>query len=418
MTTLIAGAALAVIAATAQPPSAKAMFYNPGGEPGTEAVAQPAAPADAPQYPPQRALPREDMTSCGGPEYTDADRRAMAGVTEIRDAGSRFPGSYLFVPATKGPHPGIIMLHGSGGGRFTPGRACVARLTASYGYATLAFCYFDCGDDSIPEALADVDLERTYQAMVWLKRSPYVQGKKILLNGASRGAEKAALLASLLAAAVKTDPSIVVPDALYASAPYGRVVGVFNWRRNPDDYRWERVRTAYAACRDLTAPGCGDRPALDPSECWVDGPSGHYEGPDGRRRSWVTKRCAAEPNRPGQIVDVGAWRWNRDPARARPGTEINLADFRNPILVAHGSVDPLWSVEDGPAHLRRTLGINGVQSHWEVVPKFGKRVSSWPALPRERVLFYIFDGEPHAFSTNGVVARRQLFLAFLRRSLQ
>jgi hypothetical protein len=88
------------------------------------------------------------------------------------------------------------------------------------------------------------------------------------------------------------------------------------------------------------------------------------------------------------------------------------------ILVVHGSTDPLWSVEDGPVYLRRTLTARGVRSHHEVVPKFDRRIESWPPVPDERVLFYIFADEPHTFSTNGVIARRNLMLAFLERSLR
>ena len=237
------------------------------------------------------------------------------------------------------------------------------------------------------------------------------------LTGASRGAEQASLLASLLGRAAKTDSTILVPDALYASAPYGRVVGAFNWRRNPEDERWQKTRTLWEDCRDSRAPACDRRPALEPSECWVDDPTGGYQGPDGRRRSWVTSRCAAEPNRPGQIFDRPAWRWNLDSDSVNPGTEINLADYSGPILVVHGAVDPIWSVEAGPDHLRRTLSRHSVRSHRQTVPKYQHRIRSWPTLPKDRVFFYIFDGEPHLFSTWGAVARRRLFLKFLESYL-
>lgn len=368
------------------------------------------------QFPKQRPLPPVDVESCRGPEYSDEDHRAMATVREAADAGTRFPGSYMFVPATPGPHPGILLLHGSGGGRYSPGRHCLPRLLASRGYAALSFCYFDCGDDAIPEALADIDLRRTYDAMVWLKRSAHVGGHRVALAGASRGAEKAVLLASLLGHAGGSDPSIVLPDALYASAPFGRVAGAFNWRARADDDRWRQERLAYEAC--VRAAGCVGRPALDQAECWIDDPAGRHTGPDGRRQSWVTSRCAAEPNLPGQIFGRPAWAWGRDPERARPGSEIELHHYPGPILVVHGAVDPLWPVEEGADHLRRTLTRGGVPSHRDVVHQIDRRVDSWPPLPAERVLFYIFEGEPHLFSAYGSIARRQLLLAFLDRSLR
>jgi hypothetical protein len=394
----------------------------------------------APEYPAQPPILAVGVESCRGPEYTDDEYRAMTRVVEVPEARAQFPGSYLFVPPTPGAHPGIIALHGSGGGRYTPGMVCNARWLASRGYATLAFCYFDCGADAIPEALSDVNLRRTYEAMLWLKRSPHVQGGKVVLSGASRGAEQAVLLASLLGRAAKSDSRIVVPDALYASAPYGRVVGAFNWRSRPDDDRWRQVRLANAACLradpagpyriadgnggtvamrwDADAPACARRPALDASECWVADPAGSHTGPDGRRRTWLTRRCAAEPNRQGDIFNRPAWKWDLDPDGVRPGTEIRLQDYGGPVLVVHGSVDPVWPVEDGADHLRRTLARNGVTSHREVIARAGGRVASWPALPGSRVLFYIFEGEPHLFSAPGAIARRTLFLAFLERSLR
>jgi hypothetical protein len=394
----------------------------------------------APEYPPQPPITALAVETCRGPEYSDDEYRAMARVVEVPEARAKFPGSYLFVPATPGAHPGIIALHGSGGGRYTPGMMCNARLLASRGYATLAFCYFDCGAAAIPEALSNVDLRRTYEAMLWLKRSPHVRGRKVVLSGASRGAEQAVLLASLLGRAAKSDSSIVVPDALYASAPYGRVVGAFNWRANADDDRWRRVRLANAPCMradpagpyrvedgkrgtvamrwDSDAPACAHRPALDASECWVADPAGRHTGPDSRPRTWLTRRCAAEPNRRGSIFDRPAWKWDRDPDGVRPGIDIRLRDYGRPVLVVHGSADPIWPVEDGTDHLRRTLARNGVASHREVVARVDTRVPSWSTLPADRVLFYIFEGEPHVFSARGAVARRNLFLAFLERSLR
>ncbi len=392
------------------------------------------------EYPPPPPLTALAVEACRGPEYSDDEYRAMARVVEVPEARTQFPGSYLFVPATPGAHPGIIALHGSGGGRYTPGMMCNARLLASRGYATLAFCYFDCGADAMPEALSDVDLRRTYEAMLWLKRSPHVQGGPVVLSGASRGAEQAVLLASLLGRAAKFNSSIVVPDALYASAPYGRVVGTFNWRSCADDDRWRQVRLANAPCMhadpagpyrmtdgnrgtvamrwDTDAPGCAHRPALDASECWVADPAGRHTGPDGRRRTWLTRRCGAEPSRQGDIYDRPAWKWDLDPDGVRPGSEIRLQDYGGPVLVVHGSVDPIWPVEDGADHLRRTLTRNGVASHREVVGRFETRVPSWPTLRGDRVLFYVFEGEPHLFSAPGAVARRNLFLAFLKRSLR
>jgi hypothetical protein len=369
---------------------------------GAAAVEVPKAPAPVPvasQYPKQQPLPVEALESCRTPVYSDAEFRAMSAVGEVAEVRAKFPGSYMFVPAKPGPHPGVMLLHGSGGGRFTPGGlSCLPRFLASRGYAALAFCWFDCGAEAIPQALADIDLKRTYDAMTWLKQSPHVGGGKVLVSGASRGAEKVTLFASLLGHAAKSDKSIVRPDAVYASAVYGRIVGAFNWREQANHERWRMT-------------------GGNPADCWVDDPKGRHSAPDGRRRSWVASKCAAEPSWE-TMFDVPAWRWDRDPARVKPGSDIDLSQYPGPIMVVHGSTDPLWSVANGPDYLRRTLTGRGVGSHHEVVPKFDRRIESWPPLPEERVLFYIFRDEPHAFSTYGTIARRNLMLAFVERSLR
>ena len=358
-----------------------------------------AAPAAAGQYPKQKPLPPETLESCRTPIYSDAEFRGMSEVREVTEVRTRFPGSYMFVPAKPGPHPGVMFLHGSGGGRFTPGGlSCLPRFLASRGYAALALCWFDCGTDAIPEALADIDLKRTYDAMVWLKRSPYVNGGKVVVGGASRGAEKVTVFATVLAHAAKSDPSVVLPDGIYASAVYGRIVGSYNWRRDPNQERWKQT-------------------GGNPADCWVDDPKGRHTAPDGRKRSWVSSKCAAEPNWQS-IFDVPAWRWERDPARVKQGIDIDLSIYDRPVMIVHGETDPLWSVEAGPIYLRRTLTQRGVPSHFQMVPKFDTRIESWPALPPDRVQFYIFESEPHAFSTPGTIARRQLMMAFVERTLR
>jgi dienelactone hydrolase len=150
-------------------------------------------------------------------------------VQSVRPA---FPG-YLYVPATPGPHPGILLLHGSEGGNgdfwTMPGEpppptgeqgyvAKMARHFASLGFATYAYSYFHAEvtggyQHSAPKELANVDLNETARALAWFKRSPHVQGLSVGLWGGSRGAEHALILASLLSV------SDVLPDAIIADAP-------------------------------------------------------------------------------------------------------------------------------------------------------------------------------------------------------
>lgn len=130
-----------------------------------------------------------------------------------------FCGSALYVPKDKGPHAGIVTLHGSEGGDagFTDLEAI--RLAAR-GFSVLAFDYFG-NSKCLPHRLANVELDRTREAADWLKLSPYVGGQKIGLLGVSRGAEQALFLAS-------RDTGRFAAVAVHA--PHATIVGSYDRR--------------------------------------------------------------------------------------------------------------------------------------------------------------------------------------------
>ena len=154
-----------------------------------------------------------------------------------------FPG-YLYRPNAPGPFPAIVLLHGSYGGNgdfwYYPAEKPkdtgedswvpkVARELSEKGFVALALCYFDCQhhkgfDHYPPDELANIDIKSiTGEAIKWLKSSPFVGGKKVGLWGASRGAEQAILLASLI-----ESQSDGAPDAIVALSPASYIASQFS----------------------------------------------------------------------------------------------------------------------------------------------------------------------------------------------
>ncbi len=108
----------------------------------------------------------------------------------------------LETPSAPGPHPGIIILPGSGG--WAPGRgyAQLARLLADSGFAALAIDYFAVTgrDTSLADARAKRPLwEATVRnAVAYMHASPAVGRRPIALLGFSRGAFLAVAVAGSL----------------------------------------------------------------------------------------------------------------------------------------------------------------------------------------------------------------------------
>lgn len=97
----------------------------------------------------------------------------------------------LFLPPGDGPHPGVLVLGGSEGGR--PDRA-MPWLLAARGYAVLGPAYF--GESGTPaDELVEVPVEAVETAVDWFGQRSLVQRAPMAVIGRSRGSELAFLLA-------------------------------------------------------------------------------------------------------------------------------------------------------------------------------------------------------------------------------
>lgn len=123
-------------------------------------------------------------------------RRFAAPETRMRDlyAGEAGEGRVgrLYIPPGPGPHPGVIVVSGSGGG-FDQDKAAVL---SRHGFATLALAYF--GTAPLPAWLHRVPLEYFEGALAWLMAQPEVDKRRIGILGVSRGAELALLLGATM----------------------------------------------------------------------------------------------------------------------------------------------------------------------------------------------------------------------------
>ncbi len=97
----------------------------------------------------------------------------------------------LYLPSGEGPFPAITIVSGSGGGCLE----IAAASYASHGYATLALAYFNY--KSLPEYLYEIPLEYFEKSIHYLQSRKDIDGKRLAINGASRGGELALLLGSL-----------------------------------------------------------------------------------------------------------------------------------------------------------------------------------------------------------------------------
>ena len=95
----------------------------------------------------------------------------------------------LFAGLGDGPHPGVLVVHGSGGGGGYERR--YARRLAHHGYAAFCVEYFD--GPGRPDALDAIELSYFGRAVEWLADQPEVDGERLGVVGFSRGGEAAML---------------------------------------------------------------------------------------------------------------------------------------------------------------------------------------------------------------------------------
>jgi dienelactone hydrolase len=126
-----------------------------------------------------------------GVAITVERRYASAGVTmhELEVDGLN---AALFLPDTSGPHPCVITMGGSEGGRFTA--EMDASLLASKGIAALALAYF--GDRGLPRELVNIPVETVKRAIDALAADERIDSSRLGIMGTSKGGEFALLAAS------------------------------------------------------------------------------------------------------------------------------------------------------------------------------------------------------------------------------
>lgn len=97
----------------------------------------------------------------------------------------------LFLPATNGRHPGVLVVGGSEGGM----PLARAAWLADRGYAALALAYFRFQD--LPRDLEAIPLEYFGRALDWMAQRPEIDGSRLAVMGTSRGGELALQLGSM-----------------------------------------------------------------------------------------------------------------------------------------------------------------------------------------------------------------------------
>lgn len=142
-------------------------------------------------------------------------RRLVAGGVEHRRVRTGDLVGEAFLPPGEGPHPGVLVLHGSGGDPHVG----YARTLASHGFAALAVDYFGPADGN-PDSLRGVPLSYFERARAWLAANGGTP--EVGVVGGSRGGELALLLAATfdwVAAVVAYAPSLYVWAGAISGGP-------------------------------------------------------------------------------------------------------------------------------------------------------------------------------------------------------
>lgn len=158
------------------------------------------------QLPTEIRLERNDETLA----RTEITRRTRAEGVERRDVDADGVPAELYLPAGEGPHPGVVLLGGSEGGRPKGVRPW---LLASHGYAVLGAAYF--GTEGAPaDYLVEVPVEAVERAVDWFAAHDSVRSEPLGMIGTSVGSELAFLLASRIEA-VNTVVGIVPSGVVF-----------------------------------------------------------------------------------------------------------------------------------------------------------------------------------------------------------
>jgi dienelactone hydrolase len=103
-------------------------------------------------------------------------------------------GAYIHFPASQKPLPVIITLGGAEGGlSFTESEA---NAMAKEGFIVMRFGYFKYSKSTLKETLQEIRVEKVFDAIDHVGRSPFADSSRIALVGVSKGAELALLVGS------------------------------------------------------------------------------------------------------------------------------------------------------------------------------------------------------------------------------
>lgn len=169
-------------------------------------------------------------------------RLAAEGVQRIEVRENGLVGT-VYLPATEGPHPAVMILNGSGGGINEPRAA----LYASRGYIAFALAYFKA--PGLSNYISNTPLEYFKQGLDWLRATYQPLNNFVAINGQSRGGELVLLLASLypedVSAVVAYVPGAVVHSGQNAADPkVGREGPAWLYHGKPITHIWENNKTA------------------------------------------------------------------------------------------------------------------------------------------------------------------------------
>ncbi len=155
-------------------------------------------------------------------------------VSDPGQTGERITDNGLFANyypvAGDGQHPAILLLGGSEGGIGT-GMSRMAVTLQDEGYAVLSLSYF--GAPEQPGKLELVPLELFDQAIDWIKSQSNIDGDRLAVIGASKGAE-----AALIVATRHPELRMVVAGMPSSVAWQGIDFNVLNYIFNPPNGSW------------------------------------------------------------------------------------------------------------------------------------------------------------------------------------
>ncbi|MGN6768726.1 MAG: acyl-CoA thioester hydrolase/BAAT C-terminal domain-containing protein [Rhizobiaceae bacterium] len=148
----------------------------------------------------------------------------------------------LFLPASEGPHPAVMIMNGSGGG-INEQRAA---LYASRGYAALALGYF--AAPGLSPYISNTNLEYFQKGLRWIRRELRPARNFVAITGQSRGGELVLLLGSLfpeeVSAVMAYVPAAYIHSGQSAADPeLGRKSATWLFQGKPLPHLWENNRT-------------------------------------------------------------------------------------------------------------------------------------------------------------------------------